>query len=114
MQRRLAAIALLTLCSATVLSGCETKRTVTALRTPADKLVCNAAVKRPVIPPEYRIDWARVGTVAQAHAEHDKYVATIRTREGVIAGYILDIEGRLFVCGSNMQWRKDFEAGLPK
>lgn len=106
------ALALSTFCLATALSACHTIRSVQALPTPPDKLVCEAAGARPIIPPEYVIDWAKVTTVAQARTEHEKYVAAIRTREGVIAAYIMAIEGKLFLCSSNMEWRRDYEKAL--
>jgi hypothetical protein len=106
------ALALSTLCLAT--SACHTVRTADFLATPSERLVCEQAGARPKIPAEYVIDWAKVSTVAQAHAEHDKYVAVIRSREGVVAGYVLDIEGKLFTCFNNAQWRRDFEADLAK
>jgi hypothetical protein len=96
------------------ISGCATKRSVDFLATPADRLVCEAAGPRPTIPPEYQIDWSKVATVAQARAEHDKYVAVIHTREGIVAAYVLQVEGKLFVCSNNMHWRRDFEAELAK
>lgn len=67
---------------------------------------------RPAIPAEYQIDWSRVSTVAQARDEHLKYVASIRSREGVIVAYLVRIEGQLFTCATNMQWRREYEAGL--
>ena len=112
-MRRLMALLPLTLFSATALSGCGQERVVTNLAPPSDKLVCAAAGPRPNIPAEYVIDWGRVATVAQARVEHDKYVAVIRTREGRISGYILSIEGRLFACGSNMQWLRDYYGSMP-
>lgn len=104
------ALALSTSCLA--LSACEPKRIVEHLPTPPDRLICAEAGTRPTIPPEYQIDWSQVRTVPQAKAEHEKYVATIRTREGVVAGYILKLESKLFICSNNMQWRRDYEAGL--
>jgi hypothetical protein len=92
----------------------ETKRVAEFIPTPPERLVCQQTGTRPAIPPEYTIDWTKVSTVAQAHAEHDKYVAVIRSREGVVAGYVLDIEGKLFTCFNNAQWRRDFEADLAK
>ena len=98
---------------AAALSACgEPKRVVTSIPTPPERLVCEAAGTRPTIPAEYRIDWSRVATVAQARAEHDRYVASIRTREGIIVAYVMQVEGKLFVCSNNMQWRRDFERGL--
>lgn len=92
----------------------DTKRVAEFIPTPPERLVCQQSGTRPTIPAEYAIDWAKVSTVAQAHAEHDKYVAVIRNREGVVAGYVLDIEGKLFTCFNNAQWRRDFEADLAK
>jgi hypothetical protein len=113
MKLSVMALALSTLCLAT--SACETtKRTADFLPTPANRLVCDRTGTRPTIPAEYSIDWAHVATVAQAKAEHMKYVASIRTREGIIAAYVLKIEGVNFVCFNNMQWRRDFEADLAK
>ena len=105
------ALALLTLCS--VVSSCgDTKRIVEALPTPADRLICERIGTRPTIPPEHKIDWSQVRTVAQAKVEHDKVMATVRTREGIVAGYILKLEGANFICWNNMEWRRQFEAGL--
>lgn len=102
--------ALSTLC---FLVACNTRHVVQPLPTPPERLVCEGVpASRPSVPPEYVIDWSRVTSVPQARAEHERYVATIRTREGITVGYILDIEGRLFTCHSNVQWRRDFEAGI--
>jgi hypothetical protein len=30
-----------------------------------------------------------------------------------VSGYVLLIEGRLFTCWNNTQWRRDFEKGIP-
>ncbi len=97
------------------LAGCATERLAVASRPDLDnpaRLVCEAASSRPEIPAEYAIDWGRVVTVEQAKAEHDAYVRSIRTREGIIAGYVVDIEGRLFVCSSNAQWWRDYWKGV--
>jgi hypothetical protein len=97
------------------------KRTVEHLPTPPERLVCTAAGPRPQIPAEYRIDWNAVevpgdsrATVLRAQTEHGKFVATIRTREGLVTAYLLQTEDRLFICSDNMQWRRDYEAGLAK
>lgn len=65
------------------------------------------------------IDWSKVlvagdanATLVNAEREHAAYVASIRTREGAIAGYIVRIEGQLFACSNNVQWLRDFYAGL--
>lgn len=107
-MRKRKALALLMCFSATALSACGEKRVVTNLAPPADKLVCEAAGPRPEIPPESVIDWAHVTSVAQAKIEHEGYVKSVRAREGVIAGYILNIEGKLFACSNNMRWLQDW------
>lgn len=101
-------------CSAIALASCaEPKRIVTALKPPAERLQCVSAGERPTIPPEYAIDWSRVLSVPQARSEHDAYVRSIRTREGVVAGYILSVESKLFVCSNNAAWLRDYFAALP-
>lgn len=112
MQRNVKALALSTLCL--VASGCETKRTVEHLPTPASRLICERTGTRPTIPPEHQIDWSKVLTVPAARIEHDKYVATVRTREGIVAGYVLKLEGVNFVCWNNMEWRREYEKGLSR
>jgi hypothetical protein len=42
-----------------------------------------------------------------------RYVATVRSREGAITGYIVRIEGQLFACSNNAQWLREFYAALP-
>jgi hypothetical protein len=101
------------LAASLLLMGCgTTKRVVEHLPTPPERLVCEAAGTRPVIPAEYQIDWTRVTSVAQAKVEHERYVASIRDREGVIVAYLMRVEGKLFVCSNNVQWRREYEAGL--
>lgn len=94
------------------LSACGEKRIVTSLPTPPERLVCESAGSRPTLPPEHAIDWSQVRTVAQAKLEHEQFVKVLRTREGIVAGYLVDIEGKLFTCWSNMEWRKTYEAEL--
>jgi hypothetical protein len=113
MKLSVTALALSTLCLAVSACGAQ-KYTAEFIPTPPAHLVCERTGTRPTIPPEYKIDWGHVTTVAQAHAEFDKYRATILTREGVVAGYVLKLEGANFLCFNNMQWRKDFEADLAK
>lgn len=99
------------------LQGCKTAHTATALRPDTEhpeRFVCApvAPSERPQIPPEYVIDWAGVVTVDQARVEHDAFVRSVRARERVAALHIVEIENRVFACASNMQWIRDFFAGL--
>lgn len=108
MQPRKTALPLLMCSLAIATSACEPKRIVTNLPPPAERLQCVGVTGRPTIPGEYKIDWSRVTTVAQARSEHEKFVAAIRTREGVIAGYVLEVEGKLFTCSNNAQWLREY------
>lgn len=106
---------LLAICTVTLTAAsCGEKRVVESLPTPAERLVCERAGTRPAVPPEYVIDWTKVSTVAQAKIEHEKFVAVLRTREGIVAGYIVKIEGNLWTCWNNVEWRRQYEAGLAK
>lgn len=99
---------------ALALTACgTTKRVVEHLPTPPERLICERAGTRPTLPQEHAIDWALVRTVPAAKIEHEKFVSVLRTREGLVAGYILKIEGELFRCFNNAQWRREFEVGIP-
>ena len=101
------------LAAALFVSACgEPKRIAEHLPTPPERLICERAGTRPVLPPEHAIDWPNVRTVDAAKIEHDKFVAVLRTREGLVAGYVLKLEGVAFTCWTNMQWRRDYEAGI--
>lgn len=113
MKRLLTAAALSTCCF--LLASCGgTNRVVQHLPTPPERLICEPAGERPAIPPEHSIDWPSVVTVEQARAEQAKYVASVRNREGVITSYIMRVEGKLFTCSTNMQWRRTYEAELSR
>lgn len=102
--------------SALLISACEPKRAVTALPIPPERMDCVAAGARPAIPPEYKIDWARAEAAPNvqtavniARAEVGQFVASIRTREGTVAGYVLDIEGKLFACSNDAAWLREWQ-----
>ena len=113
MQPLQTARALLMPCFLLLATACGKERIVTPIKPPADKLVCEAAGQRPALPAEHVIDWSAVQSVDQAKAEHLKYVASIRSREGVVVAHIVRIEGKLFTCSSNAAWLRDFYAGQP-
>lgn len=83
------------------------------VKPPIEKLTCDALATRPQIPPEYQIDWSKVVTVEAARGEHDAFVRTLRTREGLIAGHIVQIEGNWFSCWSTVKWHADYNGALP-
>jgi hypothetical protein len=113
MKRIATALALSTLCLA--LSACGTdKYTAQFIPTPPNRLICDATNTRPAAPGAKPINWAQITTVAQAKVAHEDYVKQINVRDGIIAGYVIEIEGRLFNCFNNMQWRREFEADLAK
>lgn len=98
------------------LTACETTRETVPIRPDLDnpaRLVCEAAPERPAIPATYSIDWSKVKTVEQARGEYEAYVRSIIARNGVVAGHIVEIEDRLFVCSNNAQWWRDYWARLP-
>jgi hypothetical protein len=111
MQRKRQALALSMLCLAVSACG-EPKRIAEALPTPPERLICERAGTRPTITPERSIDWSQITTVDAAKLAHEQFVKELRTGQGVIAGYVLKLEGINFVCWNNMQWRREFEAGL--
>ncbi len=80
---------------------------------PANKLVCDALTTRPHIPAEYVIDWTAVQTIGGARGAHDAFVRTLRTREGLIAGHIVQIEANWFSCWSAVKWHADYNGALP-
>lgn len=89
-----------------------------------ERFVCEGLADRPAIPPEYLIEWSVLleraidgnwtptQTIDAARNEHLAYVRSIRTREGKVAGYLVEIEGRHFTCASNLQWQRDYYDGL--
>lgn len=105
------AAALLMACS--LLAGCETTRVAVPLKPPADRMDCQMIEGRPVLPAEYQIDWSKVTTVPQAKTEHEAYVVRARERDAIVAGYIVEIEGRLWACSNDDQWLRDFFDALP-
>lgn len=103
--------AILLAAGALTLASCGEKRIAVALPIPPERTDCEAATaKRPTLPPEYRIDWAKVSSVGQAKAEHDNFVNVIRGREGVVANYVLEVEGMLAQCAIDDQWLREWQA----
>jgi hypothetical protein len=123
-MRSLTIAALSTLCLAA--SACQPKvvRSVDALRpdkTNPDRFVCELAGTRPTILPNASPNWVFVGqakTVAEAveraKAEFEAYRLRGNERERIVAIYLMAVEDKLFLCFNNMQWQKDFYAGLPE
>lgn len=116
MQRRLKAPALLMCFLALSGASCE-KRVATAIPIPPERTDCavlSGDEGRPVIPPEYVIDWTRVATVQQARAEHDAFVTRLRAREMPVTLYIVRLEGQVFACADDAAWIRDYQSRLPK
>jgi hypothetical protein len=100
-MQRLRTAALLSMCFLAVSACSTTKRAVEPLRpdlTNPERFICEPAGTRP--------------TMAIVEEEVTAYVASVRGREAVVANYVLSIEGKLFVCGNNMAWQRDFYRGL--
>lgn len=96
-----------------LLASCAPTAVLAPLKPPPERMDCVAAGARPAIPAEYVIDWTKVTTVPQARAEHDSYVRVIRSREGVVVGHLVDVEGKLFACSTDAEWLRDFYGRLP-
>lgn len=98
-----------------LLASCQTVPQTDPLRPDLEhpeRLICVEAGERPALPEAYVIDWSKVETVEQAKAEHEKAVASIYKRNGLVVAYLQTIEGKLFVCSNNMQWWRDYWTGL--
>ncbi len=115
MKRLKKALRLSTLCFLAA-SACQEKAVVKALPIPAERMDCVAAGKRPSIPPEYAINWRRVESaltvpqaVTAARSEVQQFIGSVRTREGTVAGYVLDIEGHLFACSNDAAWLREWQ-----
>lgn len=108
-MRSLISAALLAL---TVAACAEPKRIVEAIPIPAERMDCVAAGTRPAIPQEHKIIWENVSNVLQARQEYNQYVASVRAREGMVAGYVLSLEGKLFACSNDAQWLREWQAGI--
>lgn len=111
-MRLLKALALSTCCSL-LLASCGTTRVMVPLKPPAERMDCRPARERPALPAEYVIDWSQVTSVPQARAETEALVRSVRTREGVVAGYIVEVEGKLWACSNDDDWLRDFYGRLP-
>jgi hypothetical protein len=103
------AAALSTLC----LTSCATTRVAAPVKPPADRMDCAQASSRPALPDEHTIDWSSVTTVHEARRQHEAFVRSVRTREGVVAGYIVNVEGQLFMCSVDAEWLRQFYEPLP-
>jgi hypothetical protein len=104
------ALALSTCCLVLTAASCEPKRVVTSLPIPPERMDCVYVQDRPTIPAEHVIDWSKVTTVPQARSEHDAYVRSVRNREGIVAGYIVNLEGKLFACSNDDAWLREWNA----
>jgi hypothetical protein len=69
--------------------------------------------ERPALPPAVTIDWDSLQTIPQAREAHNRYVARMVERNGLVVGYMVMIEGRLFTCANNMAAQRDFYDRLP-
>lgn len=111
MRQLLMAVALSTSCL--TLSSCAHEKVVAEhISIPPDRIDCAFTGQRPAVAPEYKIDWTKLQTVAQAKAEHDLYVKQQRAREAVIARYMVNVEGVLFACANDAEWLRNYEEDM--
>lgn len=107
------------LCSLSI-TACKPTHVAEAIPIPPERLDCVATTARPALPPEYVIDWVKIGAASSvplaveiAKGEVAKLVASFHRRDGVVAGYILEIEGKLFACSNDAEWIRDYQAKVP-
>lgn len=113
MKRLLKAVALSTCCLISV-TGCKpaVEYRFKPIPIPAERMDCTAVDKsdRPKLGALYTIDWSKVTSVPQAQIEVGKLMTTMINRETTVTNYILDIEGKLFLCASDAQWLREYTA----
>lgn len=115
MKQLLRAVALLTFCSAVSACGGEKVR-FKPIPIPAERMDCTTIAKadRPSLAPVYVIDWATVLTVPAAKIEVDRLMMSVLNRESIVVNYVLDLEGRVFVCSSDAEWLRDYSNKVDK
>lgn len=115
MKQSLRAVALLMFCS---LAACKDERPeihFKPLAIPEERMDCATLIKRPPMPKEYEIDWATVlaapdkdFAVKLAKLEVQKMKYSQYDRDGVVANYILNVEGILFQCSNDAEWLREY------
>ena len=87
------------------------------LETHPDWFACDrmSGDNRPDLPAPYVIDWSSVlvpgdaeMTLERAKAEQEAFAARVYDRNGVVAGYILNLEGANFTCWNSLQTQRDY------
>lgn len=116
MKQLLKVVALSTFCL--VLSGCDPagRERFKAIPIPAERMDCQAATKvdRPSLAPTYVIDWSKVLTAPAAKVEVDRLISSVLNREGIVTGYVIQLEGKLFACSNDAQWLREYTAQVEK
>ncbi len=115
MKQFLKVAVLSTFCLAASACGKERER-FKPIPIPAERMDCVAVTKadRPRLAPAYVIDWSKVPTVLAAKDEVDKLIQSTLHREGVVTGYVIELEGKLFACSNDDQWLKEYTASVEK
>ena len=109
MKLSLLALALLMSCSA-----CAPTRVVVPLKPDPERLDCVELAGRPTIPAEYVVDWTRIRAGGDAaRDEVTRLIASVRSREGIVVGYVVQLEERVFACSNDATWLRDFYRPLP-
>lgn len=112
-MRRWQRAAALSTCFLTLTAGmCQPNEIAVPLMIPAERTDCPASVARPTIPAEQPVNWALATSVALARQAHEAFVASVRAREGIVAGHVVKLEGQLFDCGNDAQWVREYQKGL--
>lgn len=92
----------------------EPEKVAVHLPIPPERIDCEpmGVSARPELPAEQHPDWSGIDTVQKAYAAHVAFVNSVRAREGMIANYIVEVEGALWQCASDDQWLREWDAEL--
>lgn len=117
MKQSLRAVALLMFCS---LAACKDERPeihFKPITIPAERMDCATLIKRPPVPKEYEIDWATIEKAPDkdyatrlAKLELQKFKYSLLQRDGIVANYIVNIEGILMECSNDAEWLREYSA----
>lgn len=126
--RTAAALLMFSLGCATSACGPEPEIRTASLQVPGDRLDCQAfgTSTRPMLPAQHVVDFAELAKSVRAAPTMDaavkvlvdeidgRLLKSVRTREGVIVGYVIEVEGETWHCASDAQWIIDWQAGTAR
>lgn len=79
---------------------------------PVERFACQGAGERSAVPAEQPPRWDTIDRVDQARESHERYVASVRSRELILVNYIVATEAKLFACATNAEWLRNFYSDI--